>query len=270
METFNIFNQIQKINKAHWNLPWMSCILKGPWKSPSKRSNALSAAETRQKLAPKHYGIYGIPFFIANCKRRRPTVLHTSPPERLAVDVGVGTEDVISTQAYSHMVKTGTSANSGTLGEGRMTGMAVITVKVRANDSDESVITYSFLDNGNNSSFCPESLMKQLGINGQQVKISLSTLEKKNSITNSFLVRDLPVSDLDENEWISLPTLYTRPEIPVSSSDILAQEDVDQWPTCKEFSCLVLMLKLAALRLTINYVTIKPWIRTCLLRFQVS
>ena len=167
---------------------------------------------------------------IANCKGRHPAVLHTSPRERPAVDVGVGTEDVISTQVCSHMVKTGTSANSETSGEGRRTGMAVIPVRVRAKDSDKSVITYAFLDNGSNSSFCTESLMKQLGINGQQVKISLSTLEKKNSITNSFLVRDLLVSDLDENEWISLPTLYTRPEIPVSSSDIPTQDDVDQWP----------------------------------------
>ena len=127
---------------------------------------------------------------IANCKGRHPTVLYTSPRERPAVDVGVGTEDVISTQVCSHMVKTGTSANSETSGEGRRTGMAVIPVRVRAKHSDKSVITYAFLDNGSNSSFCTESLMKQLGINGQQVKISLSTLEKKNSITNSFLVRD--------------------------------------------------------------------------------
>ena len=28
METFYIINQIPKINRAHWNLPWMSCILK--------------------------------------------------------------------------------------------------------------------------------------------------------------------------------------------------------------------------------------------------
>ena len=28
METFCIINQIPKINRAHWNLPWMSCILK--------------------------------------------------------------------------------------------------------------------------------------------------------------------------------------------------------------------------------------------------
>lgn len=71
--------------------------------------------------------------------------------------------------------------------------------------------------------------MKQLRINGQQVKISLSTLEKKNSITYSFLVHDLLVSNLDENEWIP-PNPYTRPEIPVSSSHIVTQEDVDQRP----------------------------------------
>jgi len=108
--------------------------------------------------------------------------------------------------------------------------MAVIPVKVREKNSGKRVITYTFLDNGSNSSFCTESLMKQLGINGQQVKMSLSTLEKKNSIMNSFLVRDLLVSDLDDNEWISLANLYTMPEIPVSSSDIPTQEDVDQWP----------------------------------------
>ena len=27
-ETFYIINQIPKINRTHWNLPWMSCILK--------------------------------------------------------------------------------------------------------------------------------------------------------------------------------------------------------------------------------------------------
>ena len=76
--------------------------------------------------------------------------------------------------------------------------------------------------------------MKQLEVNGQQVKISLSTLEKKNSAMESFLVRDILISDLDENKWISLPTLYTRPEIPVCSDDIPTQEDVDRWPHLQE------------------------------------
>ena len=108
--------------------------------------------------------------------------------------------------------------------------MAVLPVKVRARNSDRSVINDAILDNGSSASFCPESLTDQLGVKGPKVKISLSTLENKNSVVDSFLISDLIVSDLDENEYISLPMLYTRPEFPVSRDDIPTQDDVDQWP----------------------------------------
>ena len=72
--------------------------------------------------------------------------------------------------------------------------------------------------------------MKQLGLKGQRTNISLPTLERKNSTVVSTLVRDLLVSDLDENKYVNLPILYTRLEIPVSSDDIPTHGDVDQWP----------------------------------------
>lgn len=46
--------------------------------------------------------------------------------------------------------------------------------------------------------------------------------------------RDLLISDLDKNEWISLSMLYTKPEIPVCRNDIPTQENVDQWPNLHE------------------------------------
>ena len=72
--------------------------------------------------------------------------------------------------------------------------------------------------------------MKQLEVDGAKVKISLSTLEKKHSSVDSYLIRDLVVSDLDENDFVNLSILYTRPEIPVNVEDIPTQEDVDRWP----------------------------------------
>ena len=57
--------------------------------------------------------------------------------------------------------------------------------------------------------------MRQLDINGPKTKISLTTLEKEDSLVDSFLVHDLEVTDLDENYIVKLPILYTR-EIPVS------------------------------------------------------
>ena len=70
--------------------------------------------------------------------------------------------------------------------------------------------------------------MRQLGIDGTPTRISLTTLEKKDSPVDSFVVKDLVISDLDV--FIELPALYTRPEIPVSKEDIPTQGDIDQWP----------------------------------------
>ena len=93
----------------------------------------------------------------------------------------------------------------------------------RANN--RTVITHAFLDNGSSATFCAESLVRKLGVEGTKVKVSRSTLEKKNGRVVSYLIRDLVVSGLDENDFVSLPALYTRPEIPVPT-----QEDFDQWP----------------------------------------
>ena len=109
-------------------------------------------------------------------------------------------------------------------------GMAVVPVKVWSKTARTPVITYAFLDSSSSSTFCTEALMKQLGICITRTKISLTTLEKKDSLMDSFVVKDLVISDLDENVLIELPALYVRPEIPVSKDDIPAQRDVDQWP----------------------------------------
>ena len=169
---------------------------------------------------------------IPNCTRKHPTVLHTfNVREKSSVDVGVGTGDSTDTPVLNAMANAGECSSRLDLGEARpRTAMAVIPVKIRSKSSRQTIITYAFLDNGSSATFCIESLMRKLGVDGTEVKISLSTLEKKNSPVDSYLIRDLVVSDLDENHFVHLPTLYTRPEIPVSKNDIPTQEDVNQWP----------------------------------------
>ena len=104
-----------------------------------------------------------------------------------------------------------------------MVNLHLVPVKVWLKRTGAPMITYAFLDSGSSSSFCTESLMKQLGVSGTRTKISLTTLEKKDSLLDSFVVKDLVISDLDENVFIELPLLYTRPEIPVSKVDIHAK-----------------------------------------------
>ena len=168
-----------------------------------------------------------------NCLKKHPTVLHTQPCEKPNSKTSTGSADNIAgsaTQVRNGMVSTDdTSCN--VIGAGRpKTGMAIMPVKIKRKGSDAAIITYAFLDSGSSSRFCTESLMKQLGIDGLKTRISLMTLEKKGSLVDSYLVRDLVISDLDENNFIALPVLYTRTEIPVTKDDIPTQEDVDLWP----------------------------------------
>ena len=72
--------------------------------------------------------------------------------------------------------------------------------------------------------------MRKLGLNSIRAQISLTTLEKKDSLIDNFVVKDLVISDLDKNAVIELPALYTRSKIPVSEEDIPTQGDIDQWP----------------------------------------
>lgn len=160
---------------------------------------------------------------VANCAKKHPTILHTNtagrdgPPFTPSAGISL-CED--SAHVYNGMVNLAYSK----------IGMAVVPVKVWSKTTKTPVITYAFLDSGSSSTFCTESLIKQLRVSGTRTQISLTTLERKNSLIDSFIVKDLIISDLDENVFITLPALYTRPEIPVSKEDIPTQDDVDQWP----------------------------------------
>ena len=47
---------------------------------------------------------------------------------------------------------------------------------------------------------------------------------------DSFIVKDLQISDLDENVVIPLHETLARPVMPVSKDEIPKQEDVERWP----------------------------------------
>ena len=93
------------------------------------------------------------------------------------------------------------------------TAMAILPVKVRLKGGSTTVTTYAVLDSGSSFTFCIEALMEQLGVSGLKTKISLTTLEKSDNLVDSFLIQNLEVSDLDENEFFSLPVLYTSQDL---------------------------------------------------------
>ena len=107
--------------------------------------------------------------------------------------------------------------------------MAIIPVKIKVKNSDKSIETYAFLDNGSSATFCTDWLMRKLNAQGRHTKILLHKMGQTKLI-DSNVVRGLVVCSLDSNHIIELPDVYTQKEMPVTKEDIPRQEYIDQWP----------------------------------------
>jgi hypothetical protein len=106
--------------------------------------------------------------------------------------------------------------------------MAVIPVKVRMKNGVKEIETYAFMDPGSNVSFCTENLMNELCGNGKKMNITMNTMGVPHSM-NTYLVRNLEISDLQSQNTIELPGVYTKDTIPVAHSQIPTQEDLLEW-----------------------------------------
>ena len=91
-----------------------------------------------------------------------------------------------------------------------ITGLAVVPVKVKAKGGHKTVETYALLDTGSNTTFCTEQLMQQLGLEGKNSTLSLTTLETANALTERSIV-NLEILDLNEEHMVELPKVFSRP-----------------------------------------------------------
>jgi len=105
--------------------------------------------------------------------------------------------------------------------------LALVPVKVKALGSDLIVETYAFLDNGSHISFCSEELAAQLGLSGHPTSLTLTTTVSEESESSSRVV-SLQVMDLEEENAVELPCVFTRPKLPVAVENGAQQEDVNR------------------------------------------
>ena len=88
--------------------------------------------------------------------------------------------------------------------------------------------TYAFFDSGSNTSFCTESLLRQLNVEGSKTKLSLTTLQGNNEPADCSVVT-LEVFDLNQENCVELPAVYSRADLSIRLEAIAKQEDVDRW-----------------------------------------
>ncbi|XP_043222648.1 uncharacterized protein LOC122381925 [Amphibalanus amphitrite] len=167
------------------------------------------------------------------CRLRHPTALHNDrpPPEhgvRIVSDGHAGSE---VPQNPSQVVTNGRvklRSSSKTCADSSSTMMSIVPVKMWT-DGGQKVETYAFLDGGSSATFCSESLLKQIGAVGENVKLSMTTASVDNQQVDSRVIKGVKISDLGGSTCIAMPPMYTLSTIPVKLEDMASSEDLNQW-----------------------------------------
>ena len=114
--------------------------------------------------------------------------------------------------------------------------MCIVPVKVYDSDKGREMMTYAMLDNCSQGSFISESLVKQMNLSGRKTTLNLKTLKSK-KLETAIVIDGLKVSSANGKEdWIKLPKLYTRMQIPVERGEIATPGKIGKWDYLKVIS----------------------------------
>ncbi len=111
--------------------------------------------------------------------------------------------------------------------------LPIVPVRVKALGENRTIDTYALLDAGSTSSFCTAGLMSELGVDGKKETLSLTTLESKDKKTDTFVI-GLEVCGIRQEDWLELPTVYTRPDLAITCLNKATYTDLQSWDHLKE------------------------------------
>ena len=158
------------------------------------------------------------------CGKGHPSVLHRYQ----AAAVGQGEQPVTPAreerppQAAVNVVSAGS--------EEVAMKMPIVPVKVRYRDGPPVEI-YAFLDSGSSSTFCSQALLDRLEISTPvKTRLSINTMAKDPLNVSTAAVEGLSVSDMDENDVVRLPVVFSLDNIPATREEVCRLDDLEDWP----------------------------------------
>lgn len=177
--------------------------------------------------------------------KKHPSMLHFTTqdkiPEMEMAKVEITTQDKINEAEIAKVEKTDVSKlpattnyqTSASTGAGDNCILSIVPVKLKSKKSDKCVEVYAFIDPGSSATFCTEALARQLNVQGRKINLSLNTMNSKKQV-ESYVLTDLEVSGLEENNFIELSKVFTQKSIPVSKENVPQQHEVDKWQYLSE------------------------------------
>ena len=118
--------------------------------------------------------------------------------------------------------------------------MCVVPVRIHHEKSNKKIISFAMLDACSQGTFSTNKLMKDLGIEGTRTSINIKMLNGQERQSTYILdgikvCRLTPEADKYQN-WIKLPSKYTKEEIPVDRSEIAMPAKLKQWQYLEKIS----------------------------------
>lgn len=188
------------------------------------------------------------------CSLKHPSLLHFSSYEEEKPPAEVNTGSTAKGPAGLSEEK----ETSACTGAGGSCVLAIVPVRVKSCKSDKAVEVYAFIDPGSSASFCTEALARQLKVQGRRTELTLRTINSK-SREESYVLTELEVSSLADNNFIALSKVFTQKSIPVSRENIPLQKEVEKWPYLREVRLPHIEAEVELLIGTKEYTILEPW-----------
>ena len=111
-----------------------------------------------------------------------------------------------------------------------MISMCVLPVSITCENNGKQITTYAILDNCSQGSFVYEAV---LGVKGTKTTLSLKTFHRKRS-ENTSAIPGIQAKGINgDDNWLRLPRLYARKELPVDKEEIGIPGKITAWEYLK-------------------------------------
>ena len=170
-----------------------------------------------------------------------------------------------SPQTVQTTVHSGTSCLN-TVTEVQLSAM-IVPVYVSHVDSPHSErLVYALLDTQSEKSFILDETYNALGLRGERVELSLSTMSAEDMPVQSDKVRGLVVRGFDSDVKVNLPSVYSRSIMPANRSHIPSAQMTRNWPYLQSLNDKLMPISDCEIGLLIGYRCPKAFIPRNLLK----
>ena len=165
------------------------------------------------------------------CGRHHPTPLHYASPSKTSTPAqGTASAKPSDEASANAAITNSNSAPASSV----VTNCLIVPVLLSHKDRPETEVkVYALLDDASDTTFIKESVREQLGIEGLETTLQLSTMLGREKIAVRK-VEGLVAKRLDKQVEIQLPKTYTSDSIPSRRDQIPTPEIADTWAHLKK------------------------------------